>query len=79
VLVGNFALLGAVGLFVMLVVNLMSHVPWMFAFGKKVVGIENIFRRKTNHKWFLFSMGQIKTFIWVYIIVFLANDNFAVP
>lgn len=24
-------------------------------------------------------MGQLKTFIWVYIIIFLVDDNFAVP
>jgi len=66
-------------LFVMLTVNLVTHVPWMFGFGKQVQGTENLLRRRTNHKWFLFTMGQMRTFLWVYIIVFLATDNFAVP
>jgi hypothetical protein len=63
----------------MLGVNLVSNVPWMFNFGKKVVGTENILRRKTNHKWFLFTMGQFKTFVTIYIIIFYSSANMAVP
>ena len=44
-------------LFVMMTVNLTETVPWMFTFGKKVQGIEHILTRKTNHKWFMFTMG----------------------
>lgn len=69
----------AMALLIMISVNLVYTPPWMFQFGKKVQGVENILRRKGNHKWFLFSMGQIKTFILVYVIVFLSNPNFAVP
>lgn len=79
IIVGYLGLLIAFIIFGMLVVNLVSHVPWMFNFGKKVVGSENILRRKTNHKWFLFTMGQFKTFATIYIIVFLSTADFAVP
>jgi hypothetical protein len=54
-------------------------VKWMFAFGKKVVGLENILRRRQNHKWFLFTMGQLRTFTTVYVIVYYSTPNFSVP
>jgi len=57
VILGYFGLIGTLVLFIMISVNLVCHVPWMFGFGKQVQGTENILRRKTNHKWFLFSIG----------------------
>jgi len=56
-LLGWVLLLGSLTLFVALIVNIVCHVPWMFNFGKKVVGTEYILKRKTNHKWFLFTMA----------------------
>jgi len=63
----------------MITCNLVCNLPWMFNFGKKAVGIENLLRRKTNHKMFMFSMGQWKSFITIYIIVFISYPTFAVP
>ena len=69
----------ALVIFIMISVNLVTDVPWMFNFGKKVVGIENILRRQMNHRWFMLSIAQLQTFIWIYIIIFLATPNFSVP
>ena len=63
----------------MISVNLVYDVKWMFNFGKKAIGIENLLRRKTNHKMFVFSMGQLKTFVVVYIIIYYTIPTFAVP
>lgn len=79
VIFGYCGLVGALIIFIMLTVNLMVHVPWMFDFGKKVIGTEFILTRTANHKWFMFTMGQMKTFITIYIIVFYATANFTVP
>lgn len=46
IIIGLIGLLGAFVIYIMLVVTLFSHVPWIFNFGKKVKGIENILRRK---------------------------------
>ena len=56
-ILGWVLLLGSLCLFVLLIVTLVVEVPWMYNFGKKVMGTENILRRKTNHKWFLFTMS----------------------
>ena len=47
----------ALVLLIMLTLNLVCDLKWMFNFGKKAVGIENLLRRKTNHKMFMFSCG----------------------
>ena len=59
VVFGIACMIAALVLFVMISVNLTTDVPWMYNFGKKVVGIENILRRQTNHRWFMFSMCQM--------------------
>jgi hypothetical protein len=79
IIFGNLCFLVALVLFTMIAISLVYTPSWMFMFGKKVQGVENLLRRKGNHKWFLFSMGQLKTFMMVYIIVFMSNSNFAVP
>lgn len=70
ILVGNIGLWIALLIMLMICVNMVTEVKWCFGFGKKVVGIENILRRKQNHKWFLFSSGQIRTFITIYVIIY---------
>ena len=72
-------LLTAVVLLLMIACNLVMDLTWMFNFGKKVVGTENLLRRKTNHKMFLFSMGIWRTFITVSIVVFWSLPTMAVP
>jgi hypothetical protein len=76
---GYACLCTALIIVVMLTLQLVMDVKWMFAFGKKVVGLENILRRKQNHKWFLFTMGQLRTFTTVYIIVYYSTPYFSVP
>ena len=79
IIVGNVGIILAIVILCMICLNLICDIKWMFNFGKKLVGIENLFRRRTNHKMFLFSCGQIKTFVMVYIICFVTMPTFAVP
>ena len=69
----------AVVILMMIAFNLVMDLTWMFNFGKKAVGIENLLRRKPNHKMFLFSMGIWRTFISASIIVFWTLPTMAVP
>ena len=57
VIVGNLGLILALVLMCMISFNLVCDLKWMFNFGKKAVGIENLLRRKPNHKMFMFSCG----------------------
>lgn len=66
-------------IFIMLNINLMGDVPWMYSFGKRVQGRENILRRKANHKWFLFTMAQYRTIFSAMLIMFAGSPSFAVP
>jgi hypothetical protein len=60
VVLGNVGLLLGLIIMAMIAVNLVCDVSWMYNFGKKANGIENLFRRKTNHKMFMFSWVSSK-------------------
>ena len=68
IIAGNIGLVLGFVIMLMITLNLVSNIGCMYNFGKKAVGIENLLRRKTNHKMFMFSMGQFKTFVTVYLI-----------
>ena len=79
ILIGIIGLMIGLLLLLMIAANLVMDLSWMFNFGKKAVGLENLLRRKTNHKMFMFSMGQFRTFLQVYIICFITIPSFSVP
>jgi hypothetical protein len=56
IIIGNICLVIALILLTMMSVNLVYTPSWMFAFGKKAQGVENLLRRQANHKWFLFTL-----------------------
>lgn len=79
IIAGNLGLILGLVLLVMITLNLVCDIKWMFNFGKKAVGIENLLRRKTNHKMLMFSMGQFRTFFTVFLICYVTLPTFAVP
>jgi len=65
-------------LMIMLTINLVSD-GYVYNFGKQREGIDNIWRRRANHKWFLFTYGMYRRFAFVCLTYFLKHPTLAVP